>query len=76
MEVNIVFLQCYVNGIVFSWPSPNLSQIVRKRNGMTRFFYQLFEDDEYAKLGLDEKSSSHSWDFWDHSSPSLRNLPF
>jgi hypothetical protein len=31
----------------------------------------LFEGIEYAKLGLDEKSSSPPWDFWNHPSPSL-----
>jgi hypothetical protein len=33
--------------------------------------YQLFEGHEYAKLGIDEKNLSHSWDFWNPSSFSL-----
>jgi hypothetical protein len=37
--------------------------------------FQLFEGHEYAKLGADEKNRSHSWDFWNHSYPSLSNLP-
>jgi hypothetical protein len=62
------FSHGYVNGIGFSWLSPNLSQTVWKRIGMTRIIYQLFEGHEYAKLGLDEKDFSQAWDFWNHSS--------
>jgi hypothetical protein len=37
--------------------------------------YQLFEEDEYAKLGFDEKDLSSSWGFWNPSSDSFRNPP-
>jgi hypothetical protein len=37
--------------------------------------FQLFENHEYAKLGIDEKDLSHPWDFWNRSSSSFRNLP-
>jgi len=33
--------------------------------------HRLFREDEYAKLGSDEKDLSCSWDFWNHSSPSF-----
>jgi hypothetical protein len=33
--------------------------------------YQLSDGHEYAKLGIDEKDLSHSWDFWNRSSPGL-----
>ena len=36
--------------------------------------YQLSDSHEYAKLGIDEKDFSHSWDFWNHPPPRLRNL--
>jgi hypothetical protein len=69
-EVNTPFLHYPVNELLFSWPPPNLLQIALKKNER-----RLFEVHEYAKLGLDEKDFSHSWDFWNPPSPSLRNLP-
>ncbi len=36
---------------------------------------RLFEDDEYAKLSLDEEDLPYSWDFWNRPPPSLRNFP-
>jgi len=36
--------------------------------------YQLFDGYEYAKLGIDEKDFSHSWDFWPRPSSRLRIL--
>jgi hypothetical protein len=54
----------------------NIHLLLNFRKWKSKEKHQLFREDECAKLGVDEKVFSSTWNYWINPSDSFRNSPF